>query len=466
MLSTEGRTIGEIDDQIATVENQINTILEAAYQRRDGLRAKEIESIKKYNAEIAALEKEKLEIYRNAFIVETQKIILEGDQLTEEQAAQFYLNAQGLLDDANQSVQDAYNAELTRILNLEQAAKANGTFVESEFSKLRSQARAERDNALKENEQFYVDAMEAVTGFSQQVTGVSFENVFALQGELDRFTKEYTKNIDAHAGVINDLQKTFLGALFSPVDELIDNIWGYGAAADESLEKVLASYKKIDIEAYNTYLSMIANATSSGAEIGAENEAIVDSFLSMFEGVPKEVEKDAKKVLLGIISGMEKQIPGLENASNMSLEAIVGTLREGLNAQKGKELAGNLVSGMTTTLNNSTSIFSKLGSTIGSIFSSAFSNSSKVTVPRNYVSVDLDGSHAGGLDYVPFDGYVAELHKGERVLTADQARGYGSSTYNISIEVNGANYPNPDKLATTIAQKIQKMTDRRSAARA
>ncbi|MCK9504695.1 MAG: tape measure protein [Porticoccaceae bacterium] len=34
----------------------------------------------------------------------------------------------------------------------------------------------------------------------------------------------------------------------------------------------------------------------------------------------------------------------------------------------------------------------------------------------------LHGSHATGLDYVPFDGYRAELHKGERVLTAAQAR--------------------------------------------
>ncbi len=30
----------------------------------------------------------------------------------------------------------------------------------------------------------------------------------------------------------------------------------------------------------------------------------------------------------------------------------------------------------------------------------------------------IDGSHAGGLDSVPFDGYVAKLHKGERVRTA------------------------------------------------
>jgi ABC-type transporter Mla subunit MlaD len=34
----------------------------------------------------------------------------------------------------------------------------------------------------------------------------------------------------------------------------------------------------------------------------------------------------------------------------------------------------------------------------------------------------INGSHATGLDYVPFDGYVAELHRGERVQTAAEAR--------------------------------------------
>lgn len=34
----------------------------------------------------------------------------------------------------------------------------------------------------------------------------------------------------------------------------------------------------------------------------------------------------------------------------------------------------------------------------------------------------VDGSHAGGLSYVPWDGYVAMLHQGERVLTAAEAR--------------------------------------------
>lgn len=34
----------------------------------------------------------------------------------------------------------------------------------------------------------------------------------------------------------------------------------------------------------------------------------------------------------------------------------------------------------------------------------------------------LDGSHATGLNYVPFDGYLAQLHEGEGILTAEENR--------------------------------------------
>ncbi|CCF14212.1 phage tail tape measure protein, TP901 family, core region [Brevibacillus laterosporus GI-9] len=39
---------------------------------------------------------------------------------------------------------------------------------------------------------------------------------------------------------------------------------------------------------------------------------------------------------------------------------------------------------------------------------------------RRNIGVGDDGSHYSGLDYVPFDGYYARLHKGERVMTAEE----------------------------------------------
>lgn len=53
-----------------------------------------------------------------------------------------------------------------------------------------------------------------------------------------------------------------------------------------------------------------------------------------------------------------------------------------------------------------------------------------------------DGSHASGLDYVPYDGYLAELHKGERVQTAQEANSWRSNLLAAKKAVNfTASYP-------------------------
>ena len=47
-----------------------------------------------------------------------------------------------------------------------------------------------------------------------------------------------------------------------------------------------------------------------------------------------------------------------------------------------------------------------------------------------------DGSHASGLWEVPYDNYIAQLHRGERVLSASQARqGVGVDSVNNNAEL-------------------------------
>lgn len=47
-------------------------------------------------------------------------------------------------------------------------------------------------------------------------------------------------------------------------------------------------------------------------------------------------------------------------------------------------------------------------------------------------AASVNGSHANGLDYVPFDGYIAELHKGERVLTRQENEAYSQGRIGTS----------------------------------
>ena len=73
--------------------------------------------------------------------------------------------------------------------------------------------------------------------------------------------------------------------------------------------------------------------------------------------------------------------------------------------------------------------FDKIREVVGKVseklkgFFSKFGNKSvnaSISVKEDKKAKAIDGSHASGLDYVPFDGYIAELHKGEAVLTSSQ----------------------------------------------
>lgn len=64
--------------------------------------------------------------------------------------------------------------------------------------------------------------------------------------------------------------------------------------------------------------------------------------------------------------------------------------------------------------------------------------SAKIKATVESVKSAVSGSHANGLDYVPYNGYIAELHEGERVLTKQQNKEYnegkagqGGDTFNF-----------------------------------
>lgn len=81
------------------------------------------------------------------------------------------------------------------------------------------------------------------------------------------------------------------------------------------------------------------------------------------------------------------------------------------------------------------------------------------------VNVDVNssgttGGRAGGLDYVPYNNYVANLHRGEMVLTADEAdsyrRGKGSSNgFNLTQNIYAAKQT-PVELAASTAAYFQR----------
>ena len=101
-----------------------------------------------------------------------------------------------------------------------------------------------------------------------------------------------------------------------------------------------------------------------------------------------------------------------------------------------KDIGRKIVDGLKQGISNA---WEGLKSWFNGLWDGLFGNrTANVTVNKR--TIETDGSHASGLSYVPWDGYIAELHRGEMVLTRSQAealRRMDFGTANVSFASSG-----------------------------
>lgn len=123
-----------------------------------------------------------------------------------------------------------------------------------------------------------------------------------------------------------------------------------------------------------------------------------------------------------IFDWQEKVKEGLKDAWNKIIDNVTEFLTPAFDM--GREFMENLIDGI---INGVANIKEKLKDGLSKITDGVKDFFGGLFGDGIDVNANVDGSHAGGLDYVPFDGYIAELHRGERVLTATEANSYNQS---------------------------------------
>lgn len=197
--------------------------------------------------------------------------------------------------------------------------------------------------------------------------------------------------------------------------------------------------------------SAIPTFASIGVQLGS----------ALIKGLLDAVKNDPfASALLGGAGGAA--VGGLGGPGGTALGAVVGATAGATNA--GVEVAKESV-GRSNWMND---LFDwtnqNLPTWMGGMRGKPQSEIDAYNANRRNKLQGVDGSHADGLSYVPKDGYIAELHEGERVLTADENRTYSaqrgtssSSTgkgSNIRVEITNNIQAGSNSKASEIAGKV------------
>lgn len=148
------------------------------------------------------------------------------------------------------------------------------------------------------------------------------------------------------------------------------------------------------------------------------------------------------------------------NAIKTGVTNAITSTKEGfLNALNGmKTGTATIVNGIIGIFNKMISGLNKLAFKVPDWVPKIGGNDFGFNIPE-IPKLKIDGSHYHGLDYVPRNNYVANLHKGERVQTAREAKesrqGIGMRDVNITVQnMNVRQESDIEDIANKLAIKV------------
>lgn len=180
--------------------------------------------------------------------------------------------------------------------------------------------------------------------------------------------------------------------------------------------------------AIGSWLSSIWSSISSTVS-GAAN-AVWNAITGAWNSVLSTTSNLMTQVWNKITSIWDSIVNGIKTAGTNVWNAVttmwgkVTSFFDGINLMDtGKKIIQGLIDGISNMADTLMTKVKGIADNIKGFFGFKTSASVSVSTETND-SVAVDGSHANGLANVPFDGYIGELHKGERVLTAEENKDY------------------------------------------
>ena len=318
--------------------------------------------------------------------------------------------------------------------------------------------------------------IEVVFDYLTTVTNTCVEYITMLKDAASAWVADHQETVNAILTAIQNLWEfvqTIFSALMTAAGALGD--W-LGAWADENLGDIVQTVTA----AVNSIVSFAsAFASWAAAFWQAHGQTIMSIVRPLLEAV-KTIISTALQAITQIFNIFAALFRGDWGELFRGIATLVLTILNGIVSTIGNIFQSiiNLIFAKYNDMYNAgRSIFQGLFDGIAGVWGSIYN---WVVEKVNWLSdrlsfwnssqskMSANGSHATGLEYVPFDGYRAILHKGERVLTAEQAKEAdkgqnGGNTRVVKVEIGqfiNQTEKDIDELVEIIDEKLEERRER------
>ena len=267
----------------------------------------------------------------------------------------------------------------------------------------------------------FVGSVKTVAGNIAPRIGIALNGVGKLIKEIVPVAMQYIPQIigeflptigEAAIGIVTSIGT----AIFDNIDQILE--WGQ-----------------------NMLDTLLEGINSNSGNISGSVTRIITTFGNfILENLP-EIIMAGINILIALVQGIVNSIPELATAATKAIIELAGYLVSAENLEKiislGSDLINALVEGFQNVLELLIPIGKDIIDSIKQGISDAwdglktwFNNLWDSLFKNRTVDVDFETSNppgnpgANGFSYVPYDGFPAILHEGERVLTAEENKAY------------------------------------------
>jgi len=279
------------------------------------------------------------------------------------------------------------------------------------------------DLTTEAGRQAFAAAMDVSSAmFAVSESGQSVDEIMSQMPENLRGSFQEMTDVSQQAATrMQELNAIMSGSNLSATQLMVDNN-SEAAASLEAFAETINTETQAGLNAYEAVTAQIMalNVDSANTIQGIESNSANQS-ISTAQQIAAQAQT-TRDQLLAYADSLDTST----QAGHAAHAAVMQQVNSLQNLTPATNSASNSISGLTSkvgTFGNQAQTAARAIVSSGGSIANALREAERIQSKVDYwerAARRVHGTHALGLDYVPFDGYIAELHKGERVLTNEE----------------------------------------------